>query len=153
MKKTILLLLLVIMVATPCFADKVEPDGLFRLEETLWEIDAGGDAEWEFLQIGFYQGSIYWVRPDSCFFFGSSSYKDFLIFSIFEYFVDTPGEDYIKGNGILLPFWKIGFFRHTWYQGEEEPIWNFPLKKITDSWIPSTDCFGLKTTPLPAESQ
>ena len=36
MKKTILGILMVVMVATPCFAQEVEPDGLFSLDGTLW---------------------------------------------------------------------------------------------------------------------
>jgi hypothetical protein len=36
MKKTILVVLLAVMIATPCFAQEIETDGLFSLEGTEW---------------------------------------------------------------------------------------------------------------------
>ena len=36
MKKTIVAVLMVVMLATTCFAQQVEPDGIFTLEGTLW---------------------------------------------------------------------------------------------------------------------
>ena len=36
MKKTILAVLMVLVIATPCFAEEVEPDGLFSIEGTRW---------------------------------------------------------------------------------------------------------------------
>ena len=38
MKKTILAVLMVVLVATPCFAQEVEPDGLFSIEGTEWNV-------------------------------------------------------------------------------------------------------------------
>ena len=38
MKKTILAVLMVVMIATPCFAQEVEPDGLFSIEGTKWRV-------------------------------------------------------------------------------------------------------------------
>ena len=38
MKKTILAVLKMLMGATPCFAQEVEPDGLFSISETPWEV-------------------------------------------------------------------------------------------------------------------
>jgi hypothetical protein len=34
---------IVLLLATPCLAEKREPAGLFRLEGTLWEADAPED--------------------------------------------------------------------------------------------------------------
>ena len=36
MKKTILVVIMVVMIATPCLAQEIEPDGLFSLEGTEW---------------------------------------------------------------------------------------------------------------------
>ena len=36
MKKTILVVLSMVMVVTPCVAEEVEPAGLFSIEETEW---------------------------------------------------------------------------------------------------------------------
>ena len=62
MKKTILALLMAVMLATPCFAQDVEPEGMFSIEGTLWRLCHVtvsvpyfyiGCYEWE---MGFYQG-------------------------------------------------------------------------------------------------
>ena len=37
MKKTILAILTAVMVATPCFANEIEPEGIFSLHGTLWQ--------------------------------------------------------------------------------------------------------------------
>jgi len=38
MKKTLLVMLLAVMVATPCFGQEIEPDGLFSIEGTRWRV-------------------------------------------------------------------------------------------------------------------
>ena len=37
MKKTILVIVIAVMVATPCFAQEVEPEGIFSIEGTRWQ--------------------------------------------------------------------------------------------------------------------
>jgi len=66
MKKTILVVLIMIAVATPCFAQEVEPEGFFSIEGTLWQALSMGvqilpfpslvSLDWEF---GFYGGKKY----------------------------------------------------------------------------------------------
>jgi hypothetical protein len=141
MKKTILVVLIVIMTASPCLAQEIEiePEGLFRLEGTLWEADVE-EGFAEFLRIGFYQGKVYWRDPFSCYYFRSSSYKNFIIFSMFEYFADQP-DDYITGRGILFPLFGIGFMKHTWNNDRGESVRDLFLQKLTDNWIPASDCY------------
>ena len=38
MKRKILVVLMAVMVATPCLAQEVEPDGLFSIEGTAWQV-------------------------------------------------------------------------------------------------------------------
>ena len=77
MKKTIIAILMVVMVATPCFAQEVETDGLFSIDGTLWEADIERYPEViekvEFLQFGFFQGKVYFKNRNACSFFSSSS--------------------------------------------------------------------------------
>jgi len=37
MKKIVLLVLIAVMIATPCFAQEVEPEGIFSLHRTEWQ--------------------------------------------------------------------------------------------------------------------
>jgi hypothetical protein len=67
MKKLILAVLMAVMLATPCFAQEVEPEGIFSLHGTLWQTLPTGvqllpfppslvPIDWEF---GFYGGEVY----------------------------------------------------------------------------------------------
>jgi len=40
MRKTIIVALMVLLVSTPCFAQEVEPEGLFSIDGTQWEVHA-----------------------------------------------------------------------------------------------------------------
>ena len=79
MKKTTLIALMMALVATPCFAQEIEPDGLFSLEGTLWwyfrpEINFriyppppffdGINVSSE--ELGFYEGIPYKCRSGTC---------------------------------------------------------------------------------------
>jgi hypothetical protein len=65
MKRTILAVLMVVMVATPCLAQELEPEGNFSIEGTRWIVGDGNEGG---LQLGFYQRKIYWVYvyEDGC---------------------------------------------------------------------------------------
>ena len=39
MKKTILVVIMAILIATSCFAQEVEPDGIFSLHGTVWQAE------------------------------------------------------------------------------------------------------------------
>jgi hypothetical protein len=85
MKKTVLVVLMSLMFATPCLAENVKPDGLFSIEGTLWAIE-GEDGE----SFGFYEGNVHIsIEMNLCIEIMSSSYHDYLIFSLFSYKVDA----------------------------------------------------------------
>ena len=59
MRKTILLVLMAIMIVTPCMAEEVEPDGIFSLHGTSWKaIIIAPYGVWE-RGLGFYKGRVY----------------------------------------------------------------------------------------------
>ena len=78
MKKTILVVLMAVMVATPCLAQEIETDGLFSIEGTLWGycvirfgiVNYGGWLPFivpNCENMGFYQGTVYSCNQDgSC---------------------------------------------------------------------------------------
>ena len=140
MKKTILILLIAVMLATPCFAQEVEPEGIFSLHGTVWQSLPMGvhilpfppsleSIDWEF---GFYGGKAYnSVRTPGF-------YIDMLVCSIFYL------EDYHVGGGyfplyfgILQP---IGMGMVVQYIGAPIPN-NKDLTvgwviKVSDNWTP-----------------
>lgn len=64
MKKSTLAALMVVLVATPCFAQEVEPEGLFTIEGTLWNVCGISISDDQLLNIGCYemgfdQGTVY----------------------------------------------------------------------------------------------
>jgi len=93
MKKTILVLLIAVMTATPCLAQEIHPDGIFSIEGTLWESLPIGlyifpypwltsDVE---CRVGFYGGGVY-LCSSPCSYLGSSPssfYVDILGCSVF----------------------------------------------------------------------
>jgi hypothetical protein len=107
MKKTILAILTAVMVATPCFANEIEPEGIFSLHGTLWQALPIGLQTFPIVmplsnsEFCFYGGKVYpaWVFDDSF-------YIDMLVCSIF-WGVDGHG----AGGG-----------SDTWYYGILQPI-------------------------------
>ena len=74
MRKTILGIVIVLLVATPCFAQEIEPDGLFSVEGTLWNVcyititfslSIGQPFSMYCNRMGFYEGA-YWCVEDEC---------------------------------------------------------------------------------------
>lgn len=62
MKRTILVALMIVMLATPCFAQEVEPDGMFSIEGTSWIIASLSSQVGycvPFCRLGFYARDIY----------------------------------------------------------------------------------------------
>jgi len=66
MKQTILILLIVVMIATPCLAQELEPEGIFSIEETGWAAIGiaynSSESPKVFMirdSIRFYQGEVY----------------------------------------------------------------------------------------------
>jgi hypothetical protein len=120
MKKIILVVLMVVMVATPCFAQEIEPEGIFSLHGTKWqELPIGlqifppGRYPTDEERYGFYRGTVYLTEfnyPGDI-----SFYIDLLVCSVFIFrphygigggWRDTrfgilqPG-----GIGIMLTYW------------------------------------------------
>lgn len=109
MKRTILAVLMVTLIATPCFAQEVEPEGLFSIDGTEWRalpiglllfpipllpLPVLGEVTW-----GFYGGEVYPQPSDPA---TKSFYIDMLVASIFRYEEMTS----IPGN---VPFTETGF--------------------------------------------
>jgi len=107
MKKTILVILVAVMVATPCLAQEVEPEGIFTIGGTIWEALPMGIQIFPFpspqpmynSEFGFYGGIVYPWK------YNYSFYIDMLVCSIFwAYDVPTVGNGSISWSfGILQP--------------------------------------------------
>ena len=93
MKKIILAVLMVVMVATPCFAQEVETEGIFSIEGTLWSgCETGctkevgdGPPECDFScegTTGFYQGKMYSCNETRCLSYSTKTYFDSPLISI-----------------------------------------------------------------------
>jgi hypothetical protein len=142
MKKTVLVVLMSLMFATPCLAENVKPDGLFSIEGTLWAIE-GEDGE----SFGFYEGNVHIsIEMNLCIEIMSSSYHDYLIFSLFSYKVDagvTPNPYKIKCTGILFPILGIGFAIENDDQGGSKYKRQYLFNKANDSWQPDSWCLPM----------
>jgi len=150
MKKTILAVLLVLVVATPCFAQEVETDGIFSIEGTLWQslpIAVGMVTEpfipiplpipgFEF-SIGFDGGEVY---PPAEGFITNGFYQDFLVASIFGfksrrrlpmgYFAEATG------FGILQPIGIGMLLTHYTSFGVPSQGTMMILIKVDNDWTP-----------------
>ena len=94
MKKGILAVLIILMVAIPSLAQEVEPDGLFSINGTLWSYDesyfgvGGGGLYFIRYYLGFHDGTVYYSAgpmgiPDDFLVSDEAIYLDFIAFSIF----------------------------------------------------------------------
>ena len=139
MKKTILVVLMAVMIATPCFAQEVEPEGIFSIEGTRWEALPMGihispfppslePIDWGF---GFYGGEVY---PSG----GYSFYIDMLVCSIFsvEYGPGATSRPVVFYMGILQPI-GIGMVIR-WYMAYPNQFYLAIsiLIKASDNWAP-----------------
>jgi hypothetical protein len=115
MKKTILAVLIVVMIATPCFAQEVETDGLFSIEGTLWSL-----AKTE-SYYGFSDGTVYFCG-NVCLALTASSYIDFPFFCLFSY--------HDKNSiGYIFPIIGMGI---VFYRSGDKDI----LIKTENNWTP-----------------
>ena len=147
MKRTILAVLIAVIVATPCFAQEVETDGLFSIEGTKWEALFGlgimvepfipipffGPIEFS---IGFYDGIIYLEdnRADRSF------YQDMLVASFFGYEdqqrCGPVGFCQSRGFGILQPLGMGVMFSHESGSFLPSVVGMMALLKADDNWKP-----------------
>ena len=122
MKKTTLVVLMAIII-TPCFAQEVEPDGMFSLHGTRWATVPTGINDF-----GFYGGMVY-PRPRK----GLGYYIDFGVVSFF-FRIERYGSNSIE-FGIMQPI-GIGIAMGLY----ESPLFPFlsivVLTKVEDDWVP-----------------
>ncbi|MBA7494407.1 hypothetical protein ES702_04982 [subsurface metagenome] len=126
MKKFILAVLMIVMLAVPCMAE-VEPSSLFGIDSSLWGVKtaSGGWAAY----LGFYGGKIYFNSSGEmpCELYLSSSYNDFIIFSIAQ-------TRYL--NGLFFPLLGFGFYQTT----ATPEVLTIQMNKVYDYWIPDMTC-------------
>ena len=88
MKKTISAVLMVVIVSTPCFAQEIEPDGLFSIDGTEWQISPIGVVIFPFpwiylnsagLNFGFYGGKVYGGYEEGLEVYQESFFLDLLV--------------------------------------------------------------------------
>ena len=145
MRKTILGILIVLLVTTPCLAQEIEPDGLFSLHGTRW---AGcGISFYTFppfvylpcLYMGFYEGEVYSLS-------NNASYVDLLVVSLvydIEFAIDEGWQIFL---GIMQPigigvFTVLGYTPHASLgPGIEDPpalLYVMGIMfNVEDNWIP-----------------
>jgi hypothetical protein len=121
MKKVILIVLMLVMVATPCPAE-VELDGIFSIEKTLW----GRYGEY----FGFYQGNVYHcleTKVLECWRTEYSFYIDSPLVGIF-----VCNDDFIYANyvGVLFSPLYIGVWASS-----DHIRWQL-IFKVEDDWVP-----------------
>ena len=99
MKKTILLVILAVIVATPCLAQEIEPDGLFSIEGT----------EWRCIGLAFLNKAPFIMPIDYTTSFSAYDHYDFLLFSFALGLIQV---DRFAGRGpmILQPTIGVGVF-------------------------------------------
>jgi len=140
MKKVILVLLMTIMIATPCLAQEVEPEGFFSIEGTEWEALPMGVQILPFpslepldnSEFGFYDGEVYpWI-------YNYSFYIDMLVCSIF-WAIDIPtigGGSITRSFGILQPT-GVGLVFENGLNNRRLPTLKIGLLiKTSDNWTP-----------------
>lgn len=146
MKKQILSMLIVLILAVPCLAE-VEPDGMFSTDGTLWKgcgyglFDGGIVCE----EIGFYQGEVYTCgdfmgHGYECYASSDLIYIDSPLGSIVYYNYDWYVGDVEGWRDIGLYIMQpIGFGIYSHLRGKPPvliPIVGGILFKIDDNWTP-----------------
>ena len=119
MKRTILTVLMVVMLATPCLA-QLKPNAFFTLNRTLWSQSGATET------IGFYRNKTYICFGTACASMPNAAYIDLLFCSLFV--IQTEG---FKMNGLLFPLIGIGSATNSNTDACYE------MFKISDSWTPS----------------
>jgi hypothetical protein len=148
MKKIILVALIAVMLTTPCFAQEVEPEGIFSVDGTLWgQCEIVFNTTWgPFFsmncdkELGFYQGKVY----------GCKYYEDYFCAVIASYVdlgvVSIAWDIYPWNYYLAIMQSTIGFGAFTWGYREcgshgGVPVCAFGYSigiicKINDNWIP-----------------
>ena len=145
MKKTILAILTVVMVSIPCFAQGIEPEGMFSIEGTQWRasyIQILPPYPFQIsADIGFYGGKVYWYSDRMGWMqYPNSFYVDALVAS-FAINIEWEEEHFAICTFVMQPP-GIGVINIIAFGSYPPP---FPLLfffqigilyKIDDDWIP-----------------
>jgi hypothetical protein len=147
-KKTILVILIAVLTATPCLAQEIEPEGMFSLHGTVWEFQA--DEIWDYPPTGaapmcplyplyaFYKGKVYmkdcrdiWFEVESLFYLdliGVSVMIPRFSFSPFT-FCSSIRMFFPNGNG-------MGYYYEVFLLGVSSALYIYTLEKVEDNWTP-----------------
>lgn len=140
MKKTILIALISLMLPTLCFAQELEPKGIFSIEGTQWRARSiFPPPHWTYTSdIGFYGGKVYWYSDRSGWMqWPNSFYVDALVAS-FSIAISGALEEFIISTCVMQPL-GIGVITNIGYSSSFLPYLFFQigiLQKIDDDWIP-----------------
>ena len=166
MKKTVLVVLMMVMLGTPCLAQEVEPNGLFSIEGTRWrtcEISASIEFGFDDNHSGFdfsigcpansyglYEEKVYSCSEDTrCLTLRSYSYIDTPLVGIahsssesdlldVDLFIMQPG-----GFGVHTSV-QEHFRMHYWYPDTNYESWKITFRmgimfKLDNNWEPPED--------------
>ena len=157
---TILIVLMIVTITTPCLTQEIEPEGLFGIHGTVWrKIGVEKLSEKTFgIDRGFYDGRVYGLKTTTTWgqlcYHSKDYYHDFLAISFYKYeiSVGTSGADEwtIVEEGILFPLIGIGFVKESEYYlycdrsechgGWWSDPYYFLLIKVNNWWDFSQDC-------------
>ena len=133
MRKTILVVLMVLVFATPCLAKEVEPNGLFSVDNTIWGVV---DENFSLARLGFADGLIYQCYEP----FTLCNDEPLLGGVYFNLFMltlfvadDSPPWDKETFWGILIPSLGIGWGRVC---PEGDPCILLTMEKLSDTFNP-----------------
>ena len=154
MRKIIFVILLGLMIASPCFAQGGEPEGIFSIEETQWTMlpiimmilpfpfiitlpplpSLYPEPDFELTSWGFYNGKVYQDNN----LMESSFYLDMLVASIFMYKTERLETQAVVGPpvlffGVLKP---IGIGLIT-LGSNSDVLAMLIVVKADDKWTPS----------------
>ena len=143
MKKTILVVLMVALIVTPCFAQEVEPDGLFSVERTKWLVTYIEPDKARFSHYcGFYGGKVYtesegeWVKNDDSF------YIDLIAVCFFarHYPPNRPWPYSYFYNGVMTPL-GIGIAFESGFDYDSQRRWLDILLmfRSENNWTPPSE--------------
>jgi hypothetical protein len=153
MKKSTLAALMVVLVATPCFAQEVEPEGLFTIEGTLWNVCGISISDDQLLNIGCYemgfdQGTVYSNKDNAWSADERLSYIDTPLVSIaydLAFVLNAPSVNVFimqpSGFGVYTDiFWVFGINCLDCFDvGFGMGI----MFKVADDWIPKVPEFTI----------
>jgi hypothetical protein len=134
--KKIIFAIMAVMVATPCLAQEIEPEGMLSIEGTRWiMIPSQGFGSY---YVGFYQRKAYFLSDNgatvSCSISTESFYVDLLVVSLF---IDNTSNELVY-YGILQP---MGFGILIFYDKPPNPFLGFVvLIKVDNNWKPPPEC-------------